>query len=83
MKKENTIVVPETTKIKTEYFCDLCGRELSQDRAWGITAKMFYEKTETNEIDEIDICVKCMEKVVMPMVRSVYKIERETLTLTP
>jgi len=73
MKKITTEIVPEHTKEKTEYFCDICGRDLVNDRSWGIYAKMVYSGDHENE--EIDICERCMKTVVMPMVCSVYKIK--------
>lgn len=73
MKKTTTVIVPESTIEKSKYSCDICGRDLQNDKSWGISAKMSYQGE--HEHGEIDICKHCMEFTVMPMVCSVYKIK--------
>lgn len=73
MEKTTTEIVPEHTKDKTEYFCDICGRDLQNDRAWSLRAELSYHGDHENGV--IDICVKCMKNTVMPLICSVYKIK--------
>jgi len=73
MKKKNEVVIPETKKKVTTVFCDICGTNLINEKTWGVYATLSYNDDGKN--DEIDICKKCMKDTVMPLIRSVYKIE--------
>ena len=73
MIKTSTDIVPESTITKSTYFCDICGRDLQNDKLWGINAQMSYQGDHAKGM--IDICERCMRTAVMPMVCSVYKIK--------
>ena len=73
MKNTYIETIPEHTKEKSKYCCDICGVDLQNDRSWGIHAKMSYDGD--HESGTIDMCMKCMRDTVMPMVCSVYKIK--------
>lgn len=50
-----------------KYYCDKCGKEMKIDDVYGLTIrkrKLFsYDPPEYR--DDIDLCVDCMDKVVM------------------
>ena len=74
---ETKAIVKKTVKTHT---CDICGdRDMSQDKAWNIGAKLEYWDygglLKDNETYVIDVCAHCMEKEVMPLVCKEYNIE--------
>ena len=79
MKSYTEIPVPATSKRIEQINCDICGYDISQERRWNKRATINYydhcPDFEPSE-DEMDICVSCMEKKVLPLIRITFGLDQ-------
>lgn len=76
MKKyEEKEVVETITEIRTT--CDICNSDMDQENLWGVTSKCFVTDMTpdfTAFHREIDICGKCMNNKILPLISNEYNV---------
>jgi len=89
MKKNVKVKILEHKENQEKYYCDLCGAEISSEgnREKYIYKICEYETTKLEYSEEsygewtahkIDVCVPCMKRKVLPLLRKTFKIKVRT-----
>ncbi len=94
MIKKTRIIVPAISEETTEFFCEICGRNLKTetnyegysphlDQTW--KAKLYsrhvdqWDEGDITNAKQIDICFNCMETKVIPLIEKEFNIKARVI----